>query len=148
MADLCMELLLIILVTLCAATDLLSGRIFNGVVLPIAASGLILRILWGGSEKAAAVFLPAILVFIGLFPFWKMTRGKGIGAGDIKLLMAVAILSPVWSTLPICLVSFLTAGIYGLFRTLLAGLSSRKTPGIHMAVFIAAAAGLHVAGFY
>lgn len=148
MADLCLELLLIVLVTLCAVTDLLSGTIPNGVVLPVAIAGYVLQALWKGPGRAVAILLVPAMVFIGLFPFWKMTKGKGIGAGDIKLLMAVAILAPAWSMLPICLFSFLTAGVYGMIRTLIGTIHGRIIPGIHMAVFIAAAAGLHVAGLY
>lgn len=151
MADICLELLLIILVTLSAAADALSDRIPNGIVLPIAFSGLFLRIVWNGPEKIAdntGILIPVVLVFAGLFPIWFITHGKGIGAGDIKLLMAVAVLAPVWSILPICLVSFLTAGIYGMIRGLWAQACSKRVPGVHMAVFIAAAAGLHVIGMY
>lgn len=157
MKDFWLQMLLLMLVFLCALTDLHSGRIRNAVVMTIGAAGAGLRIMTGGPEIIPVLILSAGIPFLVLYPFWKATGGKGIGAGDIKLLMAVAVMAPALSLLPIYAVSFISAGIYGIFHYLIRQ-AEGETPdlqkkgsgghGIHMAVFIAAGTCLHIAGLY
>lgn len=149
MAGLWLQMLLLALVILCAAADLRSGKIRNAVVLPAGVAGAVLRLLNQGPAAVPVLLFSAAVPFILLYPFWRWTRGKGIGAGDIKLLMAVAVMTPAWSLLPLLAFSFISAGVYGFFRYLVRGLRSAPVSGgIHMAVFIAAGTCMHVAGFY
>lgn len=77
---------LILFVTAAAASDLRRGRVYNFLTLPTLAGGLWL-LAHSGPEQMASVLAAMAAVFLFLIPFWK---GGGLGAGDIKLLMALA----------------------------------------------------------
>ena len=84
---------LLLFVTAAAASDLRLSRISNFLIFTSLAGGFLL--LAGASpEKIPSVIGTMIFVLILLFPFWR--RG-GLGAGDIKLLMAlVPFMGPRW----------------------------------------------------
>ena len=77
---------LVLFVTAAAASDLHAGKIRNMLIFPTLAGGF-----WLLAMRAPGELLPVagamLLTFFFLFPFWK---GGGIGAGDIKFLMALA----------------------------------------------------------
>ena len=77
---------LALFVTAAAASDLHAGRIRNILVLPSLAGGFLL-LAFSAPGKIPGVLGAMLLTFLFLFPFW---RGGGLGAGDIKLLMALA----------------------------------------------------------
>ena len=77
---------LILFVTAAAASDLRRGRVYNFLTLPTLAAGLCL-LAHSAPEQIASVLAAMAAAFLCLFPFWK---GGGLGAGDIKLLMALA----------------------------------------------------------
>ena len=77
---------LILFVTAAAASDLRRGRVYNFLTLPTLAGGLWL-LAHSGPEQLLSVLVVMAAVFLFLLPFWK---GGGLGAGDIKLLMALA----------------------------------------------------------
>ena len=77
---------LALFVTAAAAADLYAGRIRNILVLPSMAGGLLLLAISAPGE-IPSVLGAMLLTFLFLFPFW---RGGGLGAGDIKFLMALA----------------------------------------------------------
>ena len=98
---------LILFVTAAAASDLRRGRVYNFLTLPTLAGGIWL-LACSAPEQIPAVFgiMTATLLF--LFPFWK---GGGLGAGDIKLLIAlVPLMGAGWFLFSIIL-SFLIGAV-------------------------------------
>ena len=98
---------LILFVTAAAASDLRWGRVYNFLTLPTLAGGIWL-LACSAPEQIPAVFgiMTATLLF--LFPFWK---GGGLGAGDIKLLIAlVPLMGAGWFLFNIIL-SFLIGAV-------------------------------------
>ena len=77
---------LILFVTAAAASDLRWGRIYNFLTLPTLAAGLLLLMVSIPEEVPPTLGVMAATLLL-LFPFWK---AGGLGAGDIKLLMAAA----------------------------------------------------------
>ena len=75
-----------IMVSISVYTDAKKAKIKNFVTMPALLFGLILAAISGSFFSS---LLGAIIPFIVLFPFWKI---KGLGAGDIKLLMALGAL--------------------------------------------------------
>ena len=77
---------LILFVTAAAASDLRQGRIYNFLTLPTLAAGL-----WLLAATAPEEIIPVLgtmaAALLFLYPFWKT---GGLGAGDIKLLLALA----------------------------------------------------------
>ena len=77
---------LILFVTAAAASDLRRGRVYNFLTLPTLAGGIWL-LACHSPEEVPAVLAAMAATLLFLFPFW---RAGGLGAGDIKLLMALA----------------------------------------------------------
>ena len=75
---------LILFVTAAAASDLRQGRVYNFLTLPTLVCGVLL-LAYKSPEQIPAVIGAMAAAFLFLFPFW---RGGGLGAGDIKLLIA------------------------------------------------------------
>ena len=99
---------LILFVTAAAASDLRRGRIYNFLTLPTLAAGL-----WLLAANAPEEIFPVLAVMTAtllfLFPFW---RCRGLGAGDIKLLMALApFMGPDWFLFSLLLSFLIGAGI-------------------------------------
>ena len=78
--------ILLLFVTAAAASELRRGRIYNFLTLPTLAGGFWL-LAHDSPGQIPAVLGTMIAAFLFLFPFW---RGGGLGAGDIKLMMALA----------------------------------------------------------
>lgn len=84
---------LVLFVTAAAASDLRRGRIYNFLTLPTLAAGLLLLVM-NTPEELLPVLGAMTATLLFLFPFWK---AGGLGAGDIKLLMALApLMGPRW----------------------------------------------------
>ena len=84
---------LVLFVTASAASDLRRGRIYNFLTFPTLAAGFLLLVLNTPNEVPPVLGVMAATLFF-LFPFWK---AGGLGAGDIKLLMALApFMGPGW----------------------------------------------------
>lgn len=101
-----------------AVTDVIFGKIYNGIVLPATVLGLVLAGVpaWGGSGAALAERAANMLIVAAIFlPFWMGLPGS-IGAGDIKLYFAVAALLPQDALLCMVLLSLLAAGSIGVLR--------------------------------
>ena len=77
---------LMLFVTAAAASDLRRGRIYNILTVPTLTCGFML-LAANAPQKIPGVLGAMLITFLFLFPFW---RGGGLGAGDIKLLMAAA----------------------------------------------------------
>ena len=99
---------LVLFVTASAASDLRRGRIYNFLTFPTLAAGLLLLVLNTPNEVPSVLGVMAATLFF-LFPFWK---AGGLGAGDIKLLMALApFMGPGWFLFGIVLSFLIGAGI-------------------------------------
>ena len=102
---------LALFVTAAAAADLYAGRIRNILVLPSMAGGLLLLAISAPGE-IPSVLGAMLLTFLFLFPFW---RGGGLGAGDIKLLMALVPFMGVRWYLCTVVLSFLIGAVISAF---------------------------------
>ena len=99
---------LVLFVTAAAASDLRRGRIYNFLTFPTLAAGFLLLVLNTPNEVPPVLGVMAATLFF-LFPFWK---AGGLGAGDIKLLMALApLMGPRWFLFGIVLSFLIGAGI-------------------------------------
>lgn len=78
--------LLCAVVTLCALSDLATGKIYNHVTYPAAVLGLVLAVVAGGPGELK---LHALGLAIGFAPFFIFFLFKGMGGGDVKLMAAV-----------------------------------------------------------
>ena len=101
-----------------AGTDLVRGKIFNWLTLPLFLSGL-LSSAWrfGWIGLGGALFGIAI-VALTFLPMYSM---RVMGAGDVKLLLGLAAWSPWRSTIHLLLLSVLVGGVLAAFLLLLKG---------------------------
>ena len=99
---------LVLFVTAAAASDLRRGRIYNFLTLPTLAAGILLLVM-NTPEELLPVLGAMTAALLFLFPFWKT---GGLGAGDIKLLMALApLMGPRWFLFGTVLSFLIGAGI-------------------------------------
>lgn len=88
-------------------TDLQRRRIPNWLTLPAALIAMVLHGVLGGGYALVSSAM-SFLAWFGLgFAFYQTGARKGIGAGDIKLIMACGALTGFWPCLHIAFVSFL-----------------------------------------
>ena len=102
--------LMIAMVMACAVTDVLERKIYNVLTLPLMLIGIALHAFsaegsewWQGLAGLFAVGLP----FFGLYA---IASGAVLGAGDVKLLMAIGALAGVRLGLTIGVVSIILGG--------------------------------------
>ena len=116
----------LVLIFYAAHTDRKEGRIQNALVAAVIASFLLTCLIqrsMPGTEHLIGFFLP----FVILFPVFCM---KGIGAGDVKLLMAIGLAVGYHSVVVVMFVAFLLGVIQG-FLT--------RTRKVHLASAISVA---------
>lgn len=104
-----------------AATDLWRGRIYNVVVVPALALGLVLAGVpaCGGSPAILGERATMMLFVLALcLPFWMCLPGS-IGGGDIKLFLAMAVLLPGSAFLILLFVSLAGACVVSMLRNML-----------------------------
>lgn len=127
---------------LCAATDLLCGKIFNAVTVP----GFMLGVLYRAQLAGAAGILEALcsagFTIAVLYPFFR--RG-GLGAGDIKLLAAVSAFMPSEFYLRCFAGTFLLGAAMGVLCLLW---TRGKKHTVHLAVPAAVSVLLYLMGVY
>ena len=86
-------------------TDLKARRIPNALTLPLTIAAVVMHGVLGTGGQLLASFIAAFLwLTIGLW-YWAHHRGQGIGAGDVKMVMACAALLGVLPTFWIVLFS-------------------------------------------
>ncbi len=136
------DFLLLLLVTGAMITDLRKGKIYNFWILPAFPAGIALRLIQGGIRGMPVFFLSVLLAFCLLYPIYLI---GGIGAGDVKLFMAIAAcLSPV-SVFHCIIAAFLIGG----FLSLLFLIKEKNLQGhIHFAVPVGFGVILFLGGFY
>ena len=127
---------------LCALTDLYCGRIYNPVTVSGLCLGMLMAVQRAGASGILEVLCASGFTVLVLFPFY--TAG-GLGAGDIKLLAAVAAFLPAQAYLRCFAGAFVIGAAYGAACLLLTHGQKRT---LHFAVPVAVSVLLHLAGFY
>lgn len=136
------RILLLVLLGGAVVTDLESGRIYNAWLIPWTVSGVCLRLIRDGFPVLPALLFPAILTMLVLFPFY---RTGGLGAGDIKLLMAVSVyLYP--AEYASCLMAILLLSAF--YACIILAVRKDFHRQLHLALPIAAGVLLHVGGAF
>lgn len=82
---------LVFLTGISAITDLFRGKIYNTVTVPGLLLGIVFTARRAGASGILEVLCAAVFTIIVLSPF---RRAGGLGAGDVKLLAAVAAFMP------------------------------------------------------
>lgn len=104
-----------------AATDLRSGRIPNWLTLPLVVVGLVANALtrgaWGATESVAGLLLCAGVPWA----VFRVSGGRAIGGGDVKLFGALGSLLGPMSGLEIELGALLLIVVFALVRLAFAG---------------------------
>src|SRR3989338_1412760 len=95
-------------VLFCAATDLVTGKIYNVVTFSIIGFGFLYHSLF---VNGAGVFFPSMGIVLGCALFFPFFALGGMGAGDVKLLMAIGALKGWTFVLSTALYSLLAGGI-------------------------------------
>lgn len=98
-------LLVTFLLTVCALTDLKEGKIYNAVLFPSFAAGCLYAACNGFFFTISALGAGAFTVFLLWIPY----RLGGIGAGDLKLYLVLALFYPAPVFFPCVFLSFLLA---------------------------------------
>lgn len=124
--------ILTLLLLTSVVTDLMYGKIYNMLVFPAMSAGVLLRLEEGGIRALVPIAFSLGIAML-LLPFHWI--GKGMGGGDIKLLMAIACLTDPACYLQCFAASFLIGGILALITLIDSG--SRKA-AIPVAVPVAA----------
>lgn len=105
------ELITIVIIlfsSYCLVTDLLKGKIYNHATFPVMLLGIVYSVYlsgFSGLTDAALGILVALLLFGWMFLFGFM------GAGDVKMLMALGALSGVQYVFSVALLSILLGGL-------------------------------------
>ncbi len=112
-----------------AATDLRSGRIPNWLTLPLVALGLLvnaaMRGRWGATESAVGLLLCAGVPWA----VFRISGGRGIGGGDVKLFGALGSLLGPMAGLEIELGALLLLLVFALVRLAFVGRMWRTVLG-------------------
>ena len=98
--------------------DIKSRKVNNKLVLGLAIAAVITRLLFDSPMGLLNGVLASLAAFILMF---SLVKFKIIGAGDVKLLMAFAILSDVNSVFWIIVYSFVWGAILGVIKYTLSG---------------------------
>ena len=109
------RVLFLVLLLQAVWSDFRTDRIRNIPLLVLTLAGFGLRFLEGGAVQALPCVLRLFLPLVLFFPLWLLSRGR-VGAGDIKLMMAVSSFLP---SLP-----FLQGLAWGLCLALFFGFAS------------------------
>lgn len=112
---------LVVALVVATATDLAKRRIPNWVTFPAALAGLLIHALNGGRWWFASSLLSFLLWSVVGIGFWSLSRGQGIGAGDVKMVMASGSLLGAWPTLYVYFLSNLLQVAYLFLRWLVTG---------------------------
>jgi prepilin signal peptidase PulO-like enzyme (type II secretory pathway) len=104
------EIALWILFAASSATDLLWGKIYNGVTLTFLFFGLIAQFYFGGVSAGGQALLSVVLAFVLFFPLYWV---KAVAAGDVKLLMAAAAWADLRLVFELSVASLLIGAVVG-----------------------------------
>jgi len=121
----------------CAATDAATGYIFDAVTLPACALSALVAALHGS--------LPATLLGMAvasgtLFALYAVTRGRGLGFGDVKLAACIGAALGAGAAMTSLFVSFVAGGAHAAF--LLASGRGKRGDALPFGPYLAAGAFL------
>lgn len=91
-----------------ALTDIKSGKIYNKIIIPGFFLGLLYCLAEGGVYGLTAGLLRSLMFFAVMFPLYYFV--KGLGAGDVKLFMALAPYLTFDECVSLTVLSFFLAG--------------------------------------
>lgn len=97
---------------LATITDLRERKIRNSLTFPLALLAFLVHAVFGGGYAVLSSVVAYLLWFVLGFLFYQTGARKGIGAGDIKLVMACGALTGFWPCLHIAFVSFLLQVVF------------------------------------
>jgi len=100
------------LLAIATVTDLRSGKIPNGLTLPLMAGGILVRLFQGGSAAGFTAIWAVGAAFVVFFPLYLI---KTVAAGDVKLLMAVGAWADAYLVLRLGMLSILVGAVVGGF---------------------------------
>ncbi|WP_202078112.1 prepilin peptidase [Caldalkalibacillus salinus] len=106
------DILLVIILTICVATDIKSRRIYNKFIFPTLLIALISHLFYGGWEALLGAFL-GFLVGLGilLIPYLL----GGMGAGDVKLLALIGAIKGTTFVIDTALYMAILGGLMAIF---------------------------------
>lgn len=138
-------ILLLLVLAVAAVTDLRSRRIPNLLTFPAALLGIAWHLaidgMWGGVSALTGYFA----WFGGGFLFYRWIGG--IGAGDIKLLMASAAFIGVYPALYLAFFSFLLQAVWLVLRWLVIGTAHENLRGLAIWLYTWLVPGVRVRHF-
>ncbi len=134
------RVLLLVLLGGAVYTDLRSGRILNAWLIPLAVAGALLRVLEEGPSALPPILLPMFFIILFLFPFY---RTGGLGAGDVKFLMAISVYLKQGELFPTLTAILVSSAVFSLICLLIRKEVSHRLP---FALPIAAGVLLHLGG--
>lgn len=106
-------IILFLLLTVAAVTDLMFDKIYNGWVFAAMAAGLTYAVWQGGGSGFIQALVSMTVPILLLYPLFMI---GGLGAGDIKLLAAAGCFLTV-KEIVICLgISFLLGAIFSILK--------------------------------
>ena len=98
-----------------AGFDVRSRRVPNFLTLPGIACGLLLHLLFGGWTQLALAAVAGLICGLVFLVFW---LAGGMGAGDVKLITAVACIAGLPHVAPLLISTALAGGVMGLAMAL------------------------------
>ena len=101
----------ILICFICAVTDWKNGKVYNKVTYPGILLGLIISVF-----STSPNFPQSLVGALGSFLFYGLFWGRGLGAGDIKLMIAVGALQGITFVIFASLYILCIAGIFSIFH--------------------------------
>ncbi len=92
-------------------TDLMRGKIYNLLTLPILLLGILIQLYFAGLTSLSAVLFSVGAAFVIFFPLYLL---KAMAAGDVKLLMAFGAWSSAPTVLKLGILSVCIGAVVGL----------------------------------
>lgn len=138
--DAALLLMIICWLTILAVIDLYTMLLPDQFVIGLGIAVLLLLALRYTHLSLVSVVSGSLVGAVLLFVVWAITRGRGIGLGDIKLMLPLGALLGLKGTLLLLWLAFILGGLVG-FWLLARGQAKLKTP-IPFGPFLIAAAAL------
>lgn len=105
------ETVLWCLLIVATVTDLMRGKIYNLLTLPLLLSGILIQLTFAGLTNFAPILFSVAVAFVLFFPLYLI---KAMAAGDVKLLMAFGAWSDASTVFRIGLLSICIGAVVGL----------------------------------